>query len=101
MKSETFSYLPPMTDEQIENQIRFFLNNDWVIGVEFTRQLGASLGFWEWWKLPFFTLRTSADIMKEFDACRQAHLDCYIRITAYDAKEQKQTAAFVAYRPAP
>jgi Ribulose bisphosphate carboxylase small subunit len=32
----TFSYLPPLTDEQITAQIQYSIDNSWSVQVEFT-----------------------------------------------------------------
>ena len=31
-----FSFLPPLTDEQISAQIKYALKNGWAIGIEYT-----------------------------------------------------------------
>jgi ribulose-bisphosphate carboxylase small chain len=99
MKTETFSYLPALTREQIEKQIQYFLNNGGVVGIEFSSQPGPALAFWDWWKLPLFNLRTVNEIMGEIEACQAEHTETYIRITSYDNARQSQAMSFVVHRP--
>lgn len=99
MKTETFSYLPAFTGEQIEKQIQHFLNNGCVVGIEFSSQPSPTLGFWDWWKLPLFNMRSVSEIMAEIEACKEHHRDSYIRITSYDNARQSQAISFVVHRP--
>ena len=99
MKTETFAYLPPLTREQVANQIQYFLNNGWVVGIENSPQPGPALAFWDWWKLPLFNVRSVDEIIAEIDACKEAHANNYIRITSYDNSRQSQVMSFVVHRP--
>ena len=100
MKTETFSYLSALTSEQVEKQIQYFLNNGWVVGIEYSSQPSPALAFWDWWKLPLFNMRSVDEIMTEIEACKANHSDSYIRITSYDNARQTQVMSFVIYRPA-
>lgn len=99
MKTETFSYLPALNQEQLTRQIQYFLDNDWIPGIEFTARPGPTTSLWNWWKLPLFGARTPDEVLGEVAACRRANADCYIRITAYDRDRQGQVMAFVVHRP--
>lgn len=52
MRTETFSYLPPLTDEQIEKQIAYILRNGWIPAIEYTDRPGPTNHYWTLWKLP-------------------------------------------------
>jgi ribulose-bisphosphate carboxylase small chain len=99
MKTDTFSYLPALTSEQVEKQIQYFLNNSWVIGIEYSSQPGPVLAFWDWWKLPLFNMRSMDEIMSEIEFCKSNHPDSYIRITSYDNTRQTQVMSFVVHHP--
>lgn len=99
MKTETFSYLPTFTREQVEKQIQYFLKMNWVVGIEYTSQPDPKLAFWDWWKLPLFNVRTVGEIMSEIEACKAANAGCYIRITSYDNARQTQVMGFVVHKP--
>ena len=99
MKTETFSYLPILTREQIEKQIQYFLNNGWIIGIEYSSHPGPALAFWDWWKLPLFNMRSANEIMIEIESCKANHSKSFIRITSYDNARQSQAMSFVVHRP--
>ena len=100
----TFSFLPDLTDEQIEAQIRYALRNGWAISVEYTDDPHPRNAYWELWSLPLFDLRPDqADVaMREVKACRERFPHHYVKVIAYDARYTRQTTAlaFIVGRPA-
>ncbi len=53
----TFSFLPDLTDEQIEAQIKYSLGNGWAISIEYTDDPHPRNAYWEMWGLPVFDLK--------------------------------------------
>lgn len=98
----TFSYLPDLTDAQIESQIRYALGHDWPINIEYTDDPHPRNSYWEMWGQPMFDQRDSARVMVELEECRKTRPGHYIRINAYDRSAGNQTVAlsFIAHRPA-
>ena len=100
----TFSFLPDLTDEEIEVQVRYALRNGWAISVEYTDDLHPRNSYWEMWNLPLFDLTEGdADVaMREVMACRERFPDHYVKVSAYDARYGRQTTAlsFIVARPA-
>jgi ribulose-bisphosphate carboxylase small chain len=100
----TFSFLPDLTDEEIEAQIRYALENGWAISVEYTDDPHPRNPYWEMWNLPLFDLTPEqADVaMREVRACRERFPDRYVKVIAYDARYTRQTTAlaFIVGRPA-
>ena len=99
----TFSFLPDLTDEQIEAQIHYALRNGWAISVEYTDDPHPRNAYWELWNLPLFDLTPDqADVaMHEVKACREHFPSHYVKVTAYDARYTRQTTAlaFIVNRP--
>ena len=99
-----FSFLPDLTDEQIEAQIHYALRNGWAISVEYTDDPHPRNAYWELWNLPLFDLRPDqADVaMREVQACRERFPHHYVKVIAYDATYTRQTTAlaFIVGRPA-
>ena len=99
----TFSFLPDLTDEQIEAQIDYALGHGWAISVEHTDDPHPRNAYWELWNLPLFDLRPDqADVaMREVQACRERFPDHYAKVIAYDARYTRQTTAlaFIVNRP--
>jgi ribulose-bisphosphate carboxylase small chain len=97
---ETFSYLPPMDDEQVRSQIEYMIGQGWNLGIEHTRPtLARALShFWHMWKLPFFGEDSVEVILSELELCRRAYPDHHIRLIGYDNYTQSQGLAFVVHR---
>jgi Ribulose bisphosphate carboxylase small subunit len=97
-----FSYLPPLTDEEISKQIEYCLDNGWPLSVEFTDDPHPRNTYWDMWGLPTFDLKDPAGVLQEVNACRAAKPGVYIRLTAYDARLGRQTTAlsFIVQWPA-
>jgi ribulose-bisphosphate carboxylase small chain len=97
----TFSYLPPLSHDQIIRQIDHILGQGWTASVEHVEPANALQTYWHLWKLPFFGIRDSADVMHEIDACRQAHPGHHVRLVGYDSRRQTQGLAFAVHRGEP
>jgi ribulose-bisphosphate carboxylase small chain len=97
----TFSYLPPLSDEEIAAQIRYVLDHSWAVSIEYTDDPHPRNVYWEMWGLPMFDLKDPAAVLQELNRCRAEHGECYIRINAYDRSKGRQTTAlsFIVNRP--
>ena len=100
----TFSYLPDLTDEQIEAQLRYSLRNGWAIMVEHTDDPHPRNALWEMWGQPLFDLaEDEVEVaMREVRAAREACAHEYVKVVAYDRSLGRQTTAlsFIVGRPA-
>jgi ribulose-bisphosphate carboxylase small chain len=99
----TFSFLPDLSEEQIEAQIHYALQQGWAISVEHTDDPHPRNAYWELAGLPLFDLRPDqADVaLREVEACRERFPDEYVKVVAYDARYTRQTTAlaFIVGRP--
>jgi ribulose-bisphosphate carboxylase small chain len=99
----TFSFLPDFTDEQIAAQVRYSLDHGWAISIEYTDDPHPRNSYWEMWGLPMFDLplEEADQAIREVRACREAHPNHYIKVSAYDASLGRQTTAlsFIVNRP--
>lgn len=98
-----FSFLPDLSDEQIEKQISYALSHGWSIMVEYTDDPHPRNSLWEMWAQPMFDLgEDEADVvMRDVGACREAHANKYVKVVAYDRSLGRQTSAmsFIVNRP--
>jgi len=99
MKTETFSYLPPLTREQIVKQVQYILKNRYIPGVEYTDSPGPANHYWSMWKLPLFAAGSVEEVLTELEACRAANPGCYVKLNGYDPIKQGQIVSFVVHRP--
>jgi ribulose-bisphosphate carboxylase small chain len=79
-----FSFLPPLTDEQILAQIKYALNHGWSINVEFTDNPHPRNTYWEMWGLRVPDLKDPDAIMHEINECRKVYPNHYVRVTAIE-----------------
>ena len=97
----TFSYLPPLDDEEIRAQAAYAISNGWALAVEFTDDPHPRNVYWEMWGQPMFDLDDPAQLLGEMARCRDAFPMHYIRVNAFDPSLGRQTTAlsFIVNRP--
>ncbi|MDH3662557.1 MAG: ribulose bisphosphate carboxylase small subunit [Alphaproteobacteria bacterium] len=97
----TFSFLPDLSDQQIEKQIRYCLDKGWAINLEFTDDPHPRNTYWEMWGTPMFDLNDPAGVMYELNECRKVYGSLYIRLTAFDATHGWESVrlSFLVNRP--
>jgi ribulose-bisphosphate carboxylase small chain len=99
----TFSFLPDLTDEEIEKQIRYSISNGWAMMVEYTDDPHPRNYLWEMWKQPEFDLEEDdVDVvLQEVHDCREAYPNHYLRLVAYDPRlgSQSPKLSFIVNRP--
>src|SRR5262249_20265882 len=99
----TFSFLPDLTDEQIEAQIKYSVSHGWAISIEYTDDIHPRNAYWEMWGLPVFDTKVedTENLMREIRAAREAFPEHYVKVIAYDSTRGRQTTAlaFIVNRP--
>jgi ribulose-bisphosphate carboxylase small chain len=62
---ETLSYLPPLTDAQIERQIQYILAQmGYIPAVEFNETSDPEVYYWTMWKLPLFNAPAPSEVLR-------------------------------------
>jgi ribulose-bisphosphate carboxylase small chain len=97
----TFSYLPDLTDEQIQAQVQYCLDNEWAVSVEYTDDPHPRNTYWDMWRLPMFDVHDAPAIIREMNACREAFPNHYVRVIGFDRRHGRATPAlsFIVNRP--
>ena len=99
-----FSFLPDLSDDQIEAQLRYALRNGWSIMVEHTDDPHPRNSLWEMWGMPRFDLgEHEVEVaLDDVRAARAAHPHAYVKVVCYDRSLGRQTTAlsFIVGRPA-
>ena len=97
----TFSYLPPLTDEEIRAQVEYALGNGWPISIEYTDDPHPRNVYWEMFGPPMFDEKNADTIMTALARARGEFPHHYIKINAYDRSLGRQTTAlsFIVQRP--
>lgn len=100
-----FSFLPDLTDEQIEAQVVYALRNGWSVSLEHTDDPHPRNAYWTMWDAPMFDLdpRDVGTFMEQVRKCRAAVPGEYVKVIAYDARLGRQTTglSFIVSRPHP
>jgi ribulose-bisphosphate carboxylase small chain len=96
-----FSYLPELTDEQITLQIKYALQNNWAVNIEYTDDPHPRSTYWEMYGMPMFDLKDPAGILMEINECRKTFPNYYIRVTAFDSTRGWETPrmSYIVNRP--
>jgi len=97
-----FSFLPDLTDEQIEKQVAYAINKGYAMNVEWTDDPHPRNSYWELWGLPLFDIKDPAAVMFELAECRKLNPAGYIKLQAFDASRGIESCvlSFIATRPA-
>ena len=97
-----FSFLPDLTDRQIEKQIAYCINKGLAMNVEWTDDPHPRNSYWELWGLPLFDIKDPASVMFELNEARKSCASGYIRINAFDASYGTESCvmSFIVNRPA-
>jgi len=98
---ETFSYLPPLSKEDIHKQVEYIVKRGWNPAVEHTEPEHIMDSYWYMWKLPMFGETDVDKILAEVDACHKVNPTHHVRLIGYDNYRQSQGTAMVVYRGNP
>jgi ribulose-bisphosphate carboxylase small chain len=98
----TFSFLPDLTDAQIAKQIEYAVGRGWALSVESTDDPHPRNVYWEMWGPPMFDPPDVSAVMADVAACRAAHPDRYVKVSAFDPSSGWETVrlSFIVQRPA-
>jgi ribulose-bisphosphate carboxylase small chain len=99
VRLETFSYLPVLSEEEIEAQIRSILTRGLVVAIEFSERPDPYDHYWTLWGLPLFGVGDPEDVLRALTDCRAANPGAYVRVNGYDRIRQGQVVSFVACQP--
>lgn len=95
---ETFSFLPPLTADEIYDQAAYIAAQGWTPAIEHEHPQNVMDHYWTMWKLPFFGEDDPDAILAEVDECRRAYPSHHIRLVGYDNYMQTQGLAFLVHR---
>ena len=96
-----FSFLPDLTDEEINKQVTYALSQGWAVAVESTDDPHPRNTYWDMWGQPMFDIADAAGVMMEVNACRKANKNKYIKVLAFDSNRGFETIrmSFLINRP--
>ena len=97
-----FSFLPPLTDDEIRAQVDYAIANGWAVAIEWTADPPPRNVYGHMWGAPMFGIRDGAAVLFELQACRKACPNTYIKINAFDNTRgvESTVMSFIVNRPA-
>ena len=98
----TFSYLPDLTDDEIGAQLRYALDEPAGRSRSSTPTTRIpATPYWDMWGLPMFDLDDQRPVVVEFERCREAFPEHYVKVVGLRPGPHRQTTAFdlVVHRP--
>jgi ribulose-bisphosphate carboxylase small chain len=108
MRFETFTFLPPLSPQQIEAQVLHSLQRKWVPNIEFAENPGTADFYWRQWPIPTVKVNSSTNraetptaghIAAQLEACARRHPFAYVRFTAYNPATRQTEASFITRTP--
>lgn len=108
MRFETFSFLPPLSQAQIEAQTAHALKNQYIPAIEFAENPTSADFYWRQWpiqptKINSFTNKpdplTAPHLAQQLEACARRHPYAFVRFTAYCPKTRQTVMSFITKTP--
>lgn len=108
MRFETFSFLPPLSQAQIEAQIATAMASGAIPAIEFTENPNSADFYWRQWPIPPAKINSlsgrpeplsAAHITHQVESCARRHPFSHVRVTAYHPATRQTTLAFIARTP--
>jgi ribulose-bisphosphate carboxylase small chain len=100
MRFETFSYLPPLSEDEVRAQVQDLTRRGLIPGIEYSRAPNPRDSYWRLWKLPFVHRRPDPnEVLREVDACAAANPAAHVKLVGYDSVRQGQVVSFIVRRP--
>ncbi len=99
MPSETFSYLPALSDSDVRAQVKHLTGGGLIPGIEYAIDPAPRDSYWKLWKLPFVARPSAEAVLAEIDQCAAANPGAQIKLVGYDSVRQGQVVSFVVRHP--
>jgi ribulose-bisphosphate carboxylase small chain len=99
MPSETFSYLPALSDGEVRVQIEHLTGEGLIPGIEYAVDPGPRDSYWKLWKLPFISRPAADAVLAEIDQCAAANPSAEFKLVGSDSVRQGQVVSFVVRHP--
>ncbi len=96
-----FSFLPPLTDAQISQQVDYAISKGWAVSIEWTDDPHPRNVYWTMWGQPMFEIKDAVAVMDDLLACRKACHNAYIKVNAFDNTRgvESMVMSFIVHRP--
>ncbi|HEX2858713.1 MAG TPA: ribulose bisphosphate carboxylase small subunit [Alphaproteobacteria bacterium] len=104
---ETFAFLPPLSNAQIEAQAHTLIANGWVASIEFSETPTHADFYWRQW--PILPTRfgaegqpqalTAGQLMAHVESCARRHPYAFVKLNGYNPVTRLTEMSFIAKTP--
>ena len=108
MRFETFAFLPPLSQTQVESQILHTLQVGHLPCIEFAENPNSADFYWRQWPIPPAKINatsgqpeplTATHIANQIESCARRHPFAFIRYSAYNPATRQTSLSFIAKTP--
>jgi ribulose-bisphosphate carboxylase small chain len=100
MPHETFSYLPPLAEDELRAQVADLIARQLIPAVEYAERPGPRDSYWRMWKLPMVQRPSDPEVvLRELADCAASNPGAQVKLVGYDSVRQGQVVSFVVGRP--
>lgn len=108
MRFETFSFLPPLSQTQVESQVNHVLKSNWVPMIEYAENPNSADFYWRQWPIVPTKINattgkpegtSAAHITAQIDSCARRNPYAFIRFSAYNPHTRQTALSFIAKTP--
>lgn len=96
---ETYSFLPPLSQTQIDAHIDQLIERKLVPLIEYNDMDNHIFSLWNLWHLPKGATPTKLLIKKMLGQCAQNNPNAYVRLSGYNKAERKHSMSFIVHSP--
>lgn len=103
---ETFSFLPPLSNAQIEAQANNMLNQGLIPTIDYADNPNPTDFYWNNWPLDQLQDAqgkakelSGSVILTQIDACARRHPYATVRLSGYNTKTQTEAVQFIVRTP--
>ncbi|MEC9292303.1 MAG: ribulose bisphosphate carboxylase small subunit [Pseudomonadota bacterium] len=96
---ETFSFLPPLTSNQVHMQAQNMLAEGQVPMIEFSDAPTPEEVYWKIWPIPEHKEVSASWVMTQVDACSRRFPYSYVKLSGFDPKKKTYGQSFLVKIP--
>lgn len=108
MRFETFAFLPPLSQQQIEAQATTLLKSGYIPAIEFTENPSSADFYWRQWPIQPGRINsttgkpeplTATHLANQLESCSRRHPFAFIRLSAYCPTTRQTVMSFITKTP--
>ena len=96
---ETYSFLPPLTRQQLEDHVAYLFAHKLVPVIEHIEAPSSRTSYWNLWHMPANLELTPQTLLAQLDQCQRMLPYTHIRLSGYDRAQRTCQLCFIVYTP--